>query len=130
MIQFFLIVLGSYGLCVTLIHVWYSRRSDEPQVIHYVLITNNHQTQIEWYVRYFLFRSWVKGRETKITVAEQGSTEETLEIANRLSYKKADQIQTVRYHKDLLNPEDWKLNEKLVIIHLSAAKDHRSIPAV
>ncbi len=52
---------------------------------HYTLITNNNQLQIEWYVRSILLFSWMKGRTVQLTIQDQSSTDQTLDIIRKLT---------------------------------------------
>ncbi|MNI90129.1 hypothetical protein D3C73_1476200 [compost metagenome] len=39
--------------------------------------------QVEWYIRSLLFFSRLKGRDVHVTIADEGSTDDTIAIAER-----------------------------------------------
>jgi len=78
-------IIGFYGLAVLLMHGCYARfRGKGRKPVHYVLVTNNNETQLEWYVRSLLFFSWLKGKPIFLVIADEGSTDGTLAIARIL----------------------------------------------
>lgn len=68
---------------------------------HYILFTNQNQLRIEWYIRSLLFLSWLKGRTITITLIDEGSTDETLEIVQKLSLQCKADIQILQSLQDL-----------------------------
>ncbi|SFL88909.1 hypothetical protein SAMN03159341_111108 [Paenibacillus sp. 1_12] len=78
-------IVGSYAVSIVLMH-WYYRRElhESPKKVYVWLITYNNQTQVEWFIRSLQFFSKFKGRDIQMIVADQGSTDETLAIAERL----------------------------------------------
>ncbi|CAG7634069.1 hypothetical protein PAESOLCIP111_03528 [Paenibacillus solanacearum] len=80
-------IVGCYTAGVVILHLlhwqWKKKRSD--RTVHYVLRTFNNQLQLEWYIRSLSFFSWIKGRTIRITIADEGSTDDTMAIAQRLS---------------------------------------------
>jgi hypothetical protein len=91
MLGLFAIIAG-YGAVIVMLHICYHRvrrssgRGARKQS-HVVLITHNNQSQIEWYVRSLYFFSSLKGRPIDTTVLDEGSTDDTLRIVERLSLK-------------------------------------------
>jgi hypothetical protein len=77
-------IVGSYALCIGMVHLIrrlnQARRKNQVP-IHYLLLTRNNQTQIEWYLRYLAFIAWWQGRSFKVTLLDDGSTDDTLAIA-------------------------------------------------
>lgn len=63
-------------------HAWQKRR--ERRAIHYILVTFNHERQIEWYVRALGFYAWVTGKRIRLTVLDLHSDDATLGIVRRL----------------------------------------------
>ncbi|MDF2958977.1 MAG: hypothetical protein K0S39_712 [Paenibacillus sp.] len=77
-------IFGSYAASIALVHWFYRRRrNEEHQATHFLLITCNSQMQVEWYIRSLHFFSRLKGREIQVTLADEGSTDDTLEIVDR-----------------------------------------------
>ncbi|WP_019535681.1 hypothetical protein [Paenibacillus ginsengihumi] len=82
-----LYILGIYAAGLAIIHWLHGRWSKEEGVRrpHYILITRNNQLQIEWYIRSLFFFSRVKGRNMIVTIVDEGSTDDTLDIVMRLA---------------------------------------------
>lgn len=59
-----------------------------------LIITKNNQLYIEWYIRSLFFFSWLKGRRIAAAVLDESSTDDTLKIIERLSYKHAMDVRT------------------------------------
>jgi hypothetical protein len=83
-----LAIMACYGAAVVLLHWCYRRvRHRAGKASHVVLITNNNQSQIEWYLRSLYFFSSFKGRRIDTTVLDEGSTDDTLRIVERMSLR-------------------------------------------
>jgi hypothetical protein len=82
MITVLLWVVVCYALAAAAVHTA-SRLNwkREPQVKHFVLIAENHQMQMEWYIRSLQWYSLRFGKEVRVTVVNQGSEDETMDIA-------------------------------------------------
>jgi hypothetical protein len=76
-------IMGIYGLCALLVLGF--NRLQQKKPIHVALVTLNNQTQIEWYIRSFLWVSVLRGRSIYVTVFDAGSTDETLAIVTKLA---------------------------------------------
>ncbi|QGQ93511.1 hypothetical protein EHS13_00510 [Paenibacillus psychroresistens] len=76
-------IMGIYGLCALLVLGLHRLQQKKP--IHVALVTLNNQTQIEWYLRSFLWVSVLRGRSIYLTVFDAGSTDETLAIVTKLA---------------------------------------------
>jgi hypothetical protein len=89
-------ILGSYAIGIILVHWFYkdSRRRDR-QSAHFLLITHNSQLQVEWYIRSLIFFSKLKGRDIEVTVADEGSVDDTLAIIERISREYPLNIQSL-----------------------------------
>lgn len=83
----FLSIVGIYGLCAVAVHAVYAvhRPKKDSMKTHLILVTHNNQSEIEWYMHSYLFFSWVRGRQSNITVFDDGSSDETPEIISRIS---------------------------------------------
>jgi hypothetical protein len=89
-------IMACYLMAVVLLHAYgrlLSRRNVR-QPFHVVLITKNNQSKIEWYVRSLYFFCKLKGRQIDTTVLDEGSTDDTLRIVERLSLKHPMQIES------------------------------------
>jgi glycosyltransferase involved in cell wall biosynthesis len=121
-------IVGIYGFCTALIHGMYELQR-KTKTIHVVLITLNNQTQIEWYLRSFIWVSWLRGRSILVTVFDAGSTDETAAIVQKLAAQRdnlkveisADGVpQYMNQHKD----------DEIIVLQLKdrTAKDGWFIP--
>jgi hypothetical protein len=84
MLMVLLLVIGCYALAALLVHLAYwigSRRRQRSK--HYVLITDQGQNNMEWYLRMLhTFSSWM-GKDVRLTVVDRGASEETMAIVER-----------------------------------------------
>ena len=89
MVAGLLLIVGVYGLCAALIHAFYAysgkARARNVPIFHLVVVTRDSQTRIEWYLYAYLFVSWLRGRQTVITVFDEGSTDDTCMIVSRVA---------------------------------------------
>ena len=79
-------IVGAYALGAALVHAvfWYMQRA-ETGAKHYVLYTLNDGPHVEWAVRSLILFYWLQGRQVLITVIDEGSTDETLDIVQSLA---------------------------------------------
>lgn len=86
MIPILLGIIGCYALAAAAVHLAYvftrKRRRAER---HYVLLARNEQHMMEWYIRSIRRLSHRTGEEVKVTVINQGSEDDTLQIAGRFA---------------------------------------------
>jgi hypothetical protein len=81
-------IVGSYALCVLLLHWLYGLgRLQTVPPTRILLITNNNQKHIEWVLRSLFFRSHLKGTNIRTTIIDKSSTDDTIKIIERLSHK-------------------------------------------
>ncbi|WP_159885424.1 hypothetical protein [Paenibacillus puerhi] len=116
-------IVGCYAAGIVLIHALHRRwqRQAAPRITHYILQTRNNGHHVEWYLRSLHFFSWLKGRTITVTIADEGSTDDTVAIAERLSHE---------HHLSIYTADDsWKIwnrqhdDEQLVIVRLSQNQD-------
>ncbi|WP_422658588.1 hypothetical protein ACK8P5_23470 [Paenibacillus sp. EC2-1] len=89
MVAHLLWILAIYGVAVVLVHVLYARRrgresSQQRPRMHYVLITSNHERQVEWYLRALSLYALLSGTRVRVTVLDDRSVDDTLRIVHRL----------------------------------------------
>ncbi|HEY2494671.1 MAG TPA: hypothetical protein VGI33_17400 [Paenibacillus sp.] len=82
-------IVAIYGLAVAIIHGLYAIRKMKGNVaqercIHYILITSNHERQVEWYVRALQLYGYLRGIPIYITVVDDASSDDTVRIIQRL----------------------------------------------
>jgi len=123
MIIGFLLILGCYVLAMAWVHAVHirMRRRGKPTPIHVVLLTENNQHHIEWYLRYLHFVSWRKGRPVQVTIVDSGSTDETLAIVRRMKGKMGSDWIHVRF-------EDWSPAEGEGCIVISLRNQSELVP--
>ncbi|MEK8131729.1 hypothetical protein WMW72_27860 [Paenibacillus filicis] len=117
-------IVGSYAAGIAIIHALHRRwkRQGQPRITHYILQTRNNGHQVEWYLRSLHFFSWMKGRTIAVTIADEGSTDDTVAIAKRLSQEHHLTI----YTHAVEDSEFWARqheNEQLVIVRLNQEQD-------
>lgn len=80
-------VLLSYGLTAALVHLLhgiYLWRKPKDNAIHYILVTSNHENQMEWYLRALSWYARLRGLRLRVTVLDEGSEDDTLAIMRKL----------------------------------------------
>lgn len=84
MLELLLLIMGCYALAALLVHlVFWARWGRSRKGKHYVLIADQGQKNMEWYLRMlFSFSRWV-GKDVRLTVVDRGATEETMAIVER-----------------------------------------------
>ncbi|WP_426450498.1 hypothetical protein ACP26L_00465 [Paenibacillus sp. S-38] len=92
-------IIGCYAAGIAVIHALHRqwKRRGARQAAHYVLYTQNAQMQLEWYLRSLFFFSWMKGRNIEVTLVDEGSADETLEIAVRMAREHSLSIVSQEY---------------------------------
>jgi hypothetical protein len=129
MVAGFLLIVGVYGICAALIHLLYARqdKGGENRTYHLVLVTRDNQTHIEWYVYAYLFVSWLQGRQTVITVFDDGSTDETWKILQRIAETKPN----VHLHSSTVELEAFLQeheNDPLLVLRLGQMEYNPKMP--
>lgn len=79
-------IIGVYALGAAVVHAASNHRfrghaSDR----HYVLYTHNDGHLVEWAVRSLIWFYWLQGGRLQITIIDEGSTDDTLPIADSLA---------------------------------------------
>ncbi|MGF7049088.1 hypothetical protein J2T13_003596 [Paenibacillus sp. DS2015] len=82
-------IIAIYGLAVAIVHGLYALRklkgnSVQEHCIHYILVTSNHEGQVEWYVRALQLYGYLRGKIIYITVVDDASSDDTVRIIQRL----------------------------------------------
>ena len=91
-------ILGCYGISIAVLHLLLgTRRGGSKKPTNVLLVTKNNQNQIEWYIRSLFFFSRFKGNEVKATIFDEGSSDDTRKIIERLSHS---HLLELRYQTD------------------------------
>ncbi len=88
MVSLFLGIVVCYMLAaaiVLIIRYYYGQKQSNTS--HYVLVGDNHELQMEGYIRAIRWSSLKSGSPVKITVVDEGSTDETGAIVQKLARK-------------------------------------------
>lgn len=129
MIEGLLCIFGSYGLGVVLVHLVHSiHRGHKDRRRIYVLVTHNNQAQIEWYIRSLSFFSWLKGREIDIHILDEGSTDDTMGIIERVA---RDSRAGVHMFSPGMSLDDFMRkheNDPIVLVWLSGQGEMVNLP--
>jgi hypothetical protein len=84
MVEELLAIFAAYGIGIGLVHLfrwrchWGRRESS-----HAVIVTRDVGLTVEWHLRTFAFMQWLKASHTKITIVDEGSTDDTVHIVER-----------------------------------------------
>lgn len=60
------------------------REGFEQKTKHFIVISANSQSSIEWWLRSYVFWNWIHGNACRFTCIDLGSTDDTLLILERL----------------------------------------------
>ncbi|WP_138753705.1 hypothetical protein [Paenibacillus sinopodophylli] len=86
MLELLFMVIGCYALAALSVHlayrIWRGRQQTSK---HYVLVADVQQKNMEWYMRSLFSFSRRMGKDVRLTIVDQGATDETLAIVERLS---------------------------------------------
>ncbi|MNH91920.1 hypothetical protein D3C73_444900 [compost metagenome] len=123
-------IIGVYGTSIALLHMIYGTRSRKPKrAARVLIITHNNATQIEWYIRSLFFFSRIKGRELIATVLDEGSSDETMKITERLSHSHKLNVEVCSAGNtvdDFLKAHE---EEDIILVHISNRDELMKIPA-
>jgi hypothetical protein len=86
MVEELLAILGVYGMSIGLVHLlqWHCHWGRRREPSHAVIITRNAGMTVEWHLRMFALMQWLKARHTKITIVDEGSSDDTIRITQRM----------------------------------------------
>lgn len=80
-------ILLCYGLAAALVHMFhnrFSRSKRKGKQIHYILVTHNHENQMEWYLRALSWYARLRGESLRVTVLDEESQDDTVAIMQRM----------------------------------------------
>ncbi|MDU0205683.1 hypothetical protein ACYEXS_16035 [Paenibacillus sp. MAH-36] len=122
-------ILGCYGISIAVLHLLFgARKGRKKKPAKVLLITKNNQNQIEWYIRSLFFFSGLKGYEVTATIYDEGSSDDTRQIIERLSHT---HLLNLRYQMDFGAVDQFVSEhegEPVVVVHLSNREDLVKIP--
>ncbi|CAM4413902.1 hypothetical protein L1N85_07845 [Paenibacillus alkaliterrae] len=86
MLEILFLIIGCYALAALSVHLAYrARKGKKESGKHYVLVADDKQNNIEWYVRSMFSFSRRMGTDVRLTIVDQGVNEETKTIVDRLA---------------------------------------------
>ncbi|WP_068777443.1 hypothetical protein [Paenibacillus sp. FJAT-26967] len=122
-----LCVVGSYILSVCMLHVFNrSRKAD--RTYRLLLVTKDNQLHIEWYIRSLFFITRLSGKSISVTLIDEGSTDDTLGIAERLSKLYELEIMANRPDHSWQQWAESSQRDEIVIMHVSNQKQLVKLP--
>lgn len=81
-------ILFAYGMTAAIVHMIYwlqlKKKPGQSVRVNYVLVTHNHENQMEWYVRALSWYGKLRGLSLHVTVLDVASEDDTLAILQRL----------------------------------------------
>lgn len=128
-----LLIFGTYGISIILVHLFhFFHIKNKKRSVQYLVITRNNQLQIEWYIRFLLFFSWLRAKNMNITILDEGSTDDTLAIVKRLAQHLRTEIRTVElgYSQTLDDFLRKYGREKVIVFKLSNREEMVEIPLI
>jgi hypothetical protein len=83
-------IAAVYASAVAIVHVLHNREKQgksprSGKWIHYVLITRNHESVIEWCIRALSFHAFLTGKRLRLTCMDDSSTDSTLLMVTKMS---------------------------------------------
>jgi hypothetical protein len=83
-------IAAVYVSAAGMIHMLHNREQvrQKPQTgkwIHYIFITRNHESVVEWYIRALTFQALLTGMRLRVTFIDDGSSDGTLGIVSKLA---------------------------------------------
>ncbi|HEY4391643.1 MAG TPA: hypothetical protein VGN02_09905 [Paenibacillus sp.] len=93
-------ILISYGLAAAMVHLVHGQylrmQPRSSKRMHYVLVTHNHEQQMEWYLRALSWYGRWRGHAVKVTVLDEASEDNTIAIAERLGHQSGMELKLAR----------------------------------
>ncbi|MFC7678573.1 hypothetical protein [Paenibacillus sp. GCM10028914] len=140
MVAHLLWILVIYGIAVALVHMLYARRhrgdsSKRRPGLHYVLITSNHEWQVEWYLRALSLYALLSGTRVRVTVLDDRSDDDTVNIVHRLMNLSGIELVVGHWNPSedttlVMNKITSESDEQLIEIDLRISGEAARIPYV
>ncbi|MEC0227881.1 hypothetical protein [Paenibacillus alba] len=122
-------ILGCYGISIAVLHLLFgNQKGKSKKQTKILLVTKNNQNQIEWYIRSLFFFTRLKGNEVTATIFDEGSSDDTRKIIERLSHT---HLLDLHGGADSSTVDNYLLqheSEALIVVHLSNREDLVKIP--
>lgn len=139
MIMSMLTIIAIYGMGIVLVHWHFARTRSLCRIAglgkhanggadseHYLLISDDNQHQIEWILRSLLLHSWIKGKDIRISVLDQGSSDDTIDIVRHFCVREA--VNLLPEGQDG-RAQYERMRHQATVIKLNCPEDLRKIPS-
>lgn len=124
-----LCIFGCYGVSIIVLHLLL-RKGTAKKPATVLLVTKNNQNQIEWVIRSLFFFSRVRGNQVKATIIDEGSSDDTREIIERLSHTYALELRLQSDYDAVDRFLSQHDEDPVVLVHLSNREELVKIPVV
>jgi len=122
-------IVGCYGISIALLHILFGiRRNAAKKSTQIVLITKNNQNHIEWYIRSLFFFSNMRGKPISATVLDEGSSDDTMSIVERLAQTHEVRLEAVSSQATLEALLEKHDKDPVIVMHLGSRDDLQKIP--
>jgi hypothetical protein len=124
-----LCIIGCYGISIAVLHILFgTRKGGSKKQSKVLLVTRNNQNQIEWYIRSLFFFSRVKGSEVTATIFDEGSSDDTMKIIERLSHTHLLELHCQTNYDAVDQYLRQHDSEPLIVVKLSNREDLVKMP--
>ncbi|UJF33235.1 hypothetical protein [Paenibacillus hexagrammi] len=124
-------IVGCYGISIAVLHILFGTRKERSRNPARVLvITKNNENQIEWYLRSLFFFSRFKGRELQTTILDEGSSDDTIKIIERLSHTHSIELGSDLAYRSVDDYLGQHEKDSVIVVNLSNQTDLAEIPFV
>ncbi|CAH1215884.1 hypothetical protein PAECIP111891_04331 [Paenibacillus allorhizoplanae] len=126
-----LCIFGCYGVSIIVLHLLLgTRKGTKKKPATVLLVTKNNQNQIEWVIRSLFFFSRVRGNQVKATIIDEGSSDDTREIIERLSQTYALELRLQSDYDAVDRFLSQHDEDPVVLVHLSNREELVKIPVI
>jgi hypothetical protein len=124
-------MMVGYGIAIAGVHwVHYKHLHHTRRKTIYVLVTRDNQLQIEWYLRSLSFFALLKGTAISVFVRDEGSTDDTLKIVDRMTT--SSHVELEAFPAGMTIDEFLVRHERdpIVMVRLSSSERSLQLPLV
>jgi len=122
-------IIGVYAAAAAFVHFVHTQVRDRPSHTRYYLLkTRNNQADIEWILRSLSWNTSLTGRQTRIGVWDQGSTDDTEGIARIYSPRSCAEIQWL---PSSAAAEVWMKDrqmDQVIVVDMNRKEDAANLP--
>jgi hypothetical protein len=124
-------MMVGYGMAIAGVHWMHHKHlHNAKRKTIYILVTRDNQLQIEWYIRSLSFFALLKGTAVSVFVRDEGSTDDTLKIVERMST--SSHVELEAFPADMTIDEFLVRHERdpIVMVRLSSGQRRLRLPLV